>query len=208
MSEDALTTVNIDGAARGNPGPAAFAFVIAQPGRQPVEEKGCLGHKTNNVAEYTALVKALARAAELGARRLLIKSDSELLVKQMNGEYRVKNEDLQELFQEAKELSRHFDSVRLQHVRRAENGDADRLCNEALDGVEGKKPAPAKTRERPKTASADRRDAIRADAVEALEAAAHAWAQGDARTPRPVDVWEQLWSILEDHGIIRAARGR
>src|SRR5262249_1583064 len=118
MSKDALK-VFIDGAARGNPGPAAFAFVITDDGQLVIEEAGCLGHKTNHVAEYTALVRALEHATKLGARRLLIHSDSELLVKQMNGEYRVKNPDLQVLFDEAKDLCSHFESITIRHVPRA-----------------------------------------------------------------------------------------
>src|SRR5207245_2905255 len=96
--------IHIDGAARGNPGPAAFALVMEGPGLAPVEENGCLGKATNNVAEYTALVRALERAAAIHARRVVIYSDSELLVKQMNGEYRVRHPDLQSLFSEAKQL--------------------------------------------------------------------------------------------------------
>src|SRR5207253_10930089 len=90
MAEPGLLTINIDGAARGNPGPAAYAYVIARDGQPVLEEAGCLGTATNNVAEYTALVKALERAVELGGKRVLIRSDSELLVKQMSGESRVK----------------------------------------------------------------------------------------------------------------------
>src|SRR5258708_656989 len=113
--------IHIDGAARGNPGPAAFSFVIAPHGQPAVEESGVLGDKTNNVAEYTALLNALEKAAALSLDRLQIHSDSELLVKQMNGEYRVKNPDLRELYDRAKELIRQFKSVRIQHVRREEN---------------------------------------------------------------------------------------
>src|SRR5947209_11368241 len=97
MSKGAVLTINIDGGARGNPGPAAFAYVITQDGHLLTEEAGCLGTATNNLAEYTALVRALERAAELGGEHLLIRSDSELLVKQMNGQYRVKNPQLKVL---------------------------------------------------------------------------------------------------------------
>ena len=98
---DQVAVIHIDGASRGNPGDAAYAVVINAPGREPVEEFGALGKETNNVAEYTALVRALERAKTLGLTRLHIKSDSELLVKQINGEYLVKNEDLKWLFDEA-----------------------------------------------------------------------------------------------------------
>src|SRR5437660_489043 len=112
MSHDAVE-IYIDGAARGNPGPAAFAYVIRGGGRLLAREAGCLGRATNNIAEYTALLRALERAAELGARRLLVHSDSELLVKQMNGLYRVKNPDLRVLHDQAKDLSQKFDTVTL-----------------------------------------------------------------------------------------------
>jgi ribonuclease HI len=127
-------TIHTDGAARGNPGPAAFAFVITRDGEPDIEEHGCLGNTTNNVAEYTALVRALARAVEVGAERAVVYSDSELMVKQMNGEYRVKNADLKDLYLQAKGLTSRFASVTIRHVRREQNGRADQLCNRALDG--------------------------------------------------------------------------
>src|SRR5690348_13270805 len=92
MTEESLLTIYTDGASRGNPGPAAFAFTISGDGLKTIEECGVLGQMTNNQAEYTALVNALRRASQLGMRRrLAIRSDSELLVKQMRGEYRVKD---------------------------------------------------------------------------------------------------------------------
>ena len=142
MSDEAWT-IHIDGAAHGNPGPAAFAFVIARPGEPALEEAECLGATTNNIAEYTALVRALKRAAELGGRQLTIFSDSELLVKQMNGEYRVKNEDLKVLHTQARELLPRFQRVTLQHVRREQNARADALCNRALDGKRAAAKPPA-----------------------------------------------------------------
>src|SRR5262249_34650695 len=122
------------GAARGNPGPAACAFVIVRPGHPPIEHAERLGETTNNVAEYTALVRALARAAELGLKRLAVYSDSELMVKQMNGEYSVKNAALKELYAQPRPLQRHSDLLPFTHVRRAENRRADELCNAVLDG--------------------------------------------------------------------------
>src|SRR6476646_3244951 len=138
-----LPTMHIDGAARGNPGPAAYAVVIARPGLPPVEEAATLGSATNNVAEYTALVRGLELAAELGVKRVAVFSDSELLVKQMNGEYRVKHPDLLPLYEDAKELLKEFDAVTIAHVRREQNKRADALGNLALDGKLGKgSPAP------------------------------------------------------------------
>src|SRR5581483_8105459 len=129
---DDIATIHTDGAARGNPGPAACAYVIERPGHPTVEHAERLGTATNNVAEYTALVRALERAVELGLRRLAVFSDSELMVKQFNGEYSVKNPDLRELYDEARALARRFDGVTLSHVRRADNRRADQLCNAVL----------------------------------------------------------------------------
>ena len=100
MSDD-TAVIHIDGASRGNPGDAAYAVVIHVPGQSPVEESGVLGKETNNVAEYTALIKALEKAKHLGLRRLHIHSDSELMVKQVRGEYKIKNADLKWLADEA-----------------------------------------------------------------------------------------------------------
>ena len=134
MNAADVLTIHTDGAARGNPGPAAFAYVIARDGAPPIEENGCLGRMTNNQAEYTALVRALEHALRVGAEhRVLVKSDSELMVKQMRGEYRVKNEALRGLFLEASRLVRQLGSVEFRHVKRAHNELADRLVNEALD---------------------------------------------------------------------------
>lgn len=127
-------TIHIDGGSRGNPGPASYAVVLERPGLPVHEECDTLGQTTNNIAEYSALVRALEIAQELSLKSLTIYSDSELLVKQMRGEYKVKNEDLKELFDEAKILCRHFEQVNLIHVRRDKNKRADQLCNLALDG--------------------------------------------------------------------------
>lgn len=135
MADTPVLTIYTDGASRGNPGAAAFAYVIRGDGVPLVEEAGCLGTMTNNQAEYTALVRALEHAARLGAgHRLLVHSDSELMVKQMNGQYKVKNADLLDLYEQAKELAGQFEGVQLIHVRREQNKRADALCNEALDG--------------------------------------------------------------------------
>ncbi len=136
MSHSPTLHIHTDGASRGNPGAAAYAYVIAADDAESIEEAGCLGNLTNNQAEYIALVKALEHALELGPQhRLLVHSDSELLVKQMKGEYRVKNEELRGLFQQAQELAKQFTGgVTIRHVRREQNSRADALCNEALDG--------------------------------------------------------------------------
>src|SRR5688572_2210282 len=141
MSETA--TMHIDGASRGNPGKAAYAVVLARPGLPVVEEADTIGTASNNVAEYTALVEGLSLAAELGVKSLQVFSDSELMVKQMNGEYKVKNEDLKSLYEAACKLRRGFDKVTLTHVRREQNKRADQIGNEALDGRPRKRGEPA-----------------------------------------------------------------
>ena len=126
--------LSTDGGARGNPGPAAFGYVLESDDGHVLAAHGeAIGRATNNVAEYRGLVAGLAKAAELGVNELDVVSDSELLVKQMRGEYRVKNPALRVLWEEANELERRFAKVRYTAVRRAHNDLADRLVNEALD---------------------------------------------------------------------------
>jgi ribonuclease HI len=126
-----------DGGARGNPGPAAAAYVLeADDGHVLAAHGEAIGVATNNVAEYRALVAGLAKAVEVGVDELEVVSDSELLVKQMNGEYRVKSPPLVELSLEAAHLARRLGRVRYRAVRRIENELADRLVNEALDAAE------------------------------------------------------------------------
>ena len=124
---------HIDGGARGNPGPAAYGVHIELDEGTVVELKEALGIATNNVAEYRGLIAALAWAAAHGVRRLQVRSDSLLLVKQMQGEYRVKHPGLQPLSAEARRLVQQIGDVRFEHVRRELNKDADRLANEAMD---------------------------------------------------------------------------
>jgi ribonuclease HI len=126
-----------DGGARGNPGPAAAAYVLETEDGTVLDARGeTIGVATNNVAEYRALVSGLAKALELGVDELEVVSDSELLVKQMNGEYRVKNAALIDLSLEAARLGRQIGRVRYRAVRRTENELADALVNEALDAAE------------------------------------------------------------------------
>lgn len=200
-------TMHIDGGARGNPGPAAYAVVIARPGQPPVEEADTIGTATNNVAEYTALVRGLELAAELGLKQLAVFSDSELLVKQMNGEYRVKHPDLLPLYEEANHLRRQVGNVTLTHVRRALNARADALCNEALDGKRnagGPVAAPVAAPAAPVSSTAGvSADTVRADAIECLTAAANAWATRGVSAVPVAAVWDQLWSILDDAGVLK-----
>jgi ribonuclease HI len=123
-----------DGGSRGNPGPAAYAFVLEAEDGTVLEARGePIGVATNNVAEYAALVAGLERAVEAGIDELEVVSDSELLVKQMRGEYRVKNQALQELFLDASRFARKIHRVKYTAVRREHNELADSLVNEALD---------------------------------------------------------------------------
>jgi probable phosphoglycerate mutase len=123
-----------DGGARGNPGPAAYGYVLeAEDGSVLAAEGEAIGVATNNVAEYRGLVAGLARAVELAVPEVEVRSDSELLVKQMNGIYRVKNDALRALSLEAGRLARQVGKVSYVHVIREQNELADRLVNEALD---------------------------------------------------------------------------
>jgi ribonuclease HI len=125
-----------DGGARGNPGPAAAAYVLeAEDGTVLAAHGERIGTATNNVAEYRALLAGLEKAAEVGVDDLEVVSDSELLVKQMLGEYRVKNQALRELSLEAAALARRIGRVRYTAVRRTQNELADQLVNEALDAA-------------------------------------------------------------------------
>jgi ribonuclease HI len=123
-----------DGGARGNPGPAAYGYVLeADDGTLLAAHGERIGIATNNVAEYSALIAGLEKALELAVPEVEVISDSELLVKQMNGEYRVKNEALRELSARASQLARQIGDVSYRAVRREHNELADRLVNEALD---------------------------------------------------------------------------
>jgi probable phosphoglycerate mutase len=124
---------HIDGGARGNPGPAGYGVRIERDDGTVVELKEALGITTNNVAEYRGLIAALAWAAAHGIRRLQVRSDSELLIRQMRGEYRVKHPGLRPLSAEARRLVQQIGDVRFEHVRRELNTEADRLANEAMD---------------------------------------------------------------------------
>jgi ribonuclease HI len=128
-------TVNVDGGARGNPGPAAIGVIVRDGGGEVLQERGeRIGEATNNVAEYRALLLGLEIARELGATDLELIGDSELVVRQVEGRYKVKNAGMKELHDQVKRALRDFDSWSIRHVRRAENADADRLVNQALDG--------------------------------------------------------------------------
>lgn len=124
----------VDGGSRGNPGPAGYGARIEDADGELIEELwGSLGRATNNVAEYEGLIAALTFCATHGHRRVTVRSDSQLLVRQMRGEYRVRNEGLRPLFQSATALVRRIGSVEFEHVPREQNTEADRLANMAMD---------------------------------------------------------------------------
>jgi len=127
-------TAHIDGGARGNPGPAGYGVVLEdESGRKIAELSEYLGHQTNNFAEYQGLIAALEYAVEDSRKALKVISDSELLVQQIKGIYKVKNPTLKDLHARAKELIAKLDWFSIGHVLRGHNEDADRLANEAMD---------------------------------------------------------------------------
>lgn len=126
--------LHIDGASRSNPGEAGFGVYVTTPeGKELAELYGYLGPASNNVAEYQALIHALRYALAQGARRVSVFSDSELVVRQISGAYRVKHPAMIPLHREARDLIRRFEECRVSHVRREDNREADRLANRALD---------------------------------------------------------------------------
>lgn len=130
--------LHTDGAARGNPGPAGIGIVLVRPDGEVADELArFIGHATNNVAEYTALITGLERALQFGVFDLDVYSDSELLVRQLNGEYRVKNAGLKPLYERVRQLAGQFRRVRYFHVPREQNRRADELANEGIDRALG-----------------------------------------------------------------------
>lgn len=136
--------VYTDGGARGNPGPAAIGAAVVDPSTDPPETlvsvSEAIGEATNNVAEYRAVIAGLEAALELGAREVELRADSELVIRQLEGRYKVKTESLRPYHQEAQTLLTRFDRARLTHVPRADNAQADALVNQALDEALGPGP--------------------------------------------------------------------
>ena len=135
---------NIDGGSRGNPGPASYGVVIRDPrGEIAARLKKYIGRTTNNVAEYYGLIAALDYVQSNSIKALRVESDSELLVKQMQGQYKVKSADLKPLYERAKKMSQAIPAFRIDHVYREQNREADLLANEAMDEASGRPPAVA-----------------------------------------------------------------
>jgi ribonuclease H / adenosylcobalamin/alpha-ribazole phosphatase len=130
-------TLHADGGARGNPGPAAIGVVLRDSsGADMAEIARVIGESTNNVAEYTAVIEGLKLALERGVTDIVVNLDSKLVVHQLRGEWKIKNEALRGLAVEARRLLNRFKSAKLEHVPRADNADADKLVNQALDAAE------------------------------------------------------------------------
>ena len=135
-ARDSEAVLWTDGAARGNPGPAGIGAILkSQTGEVLYSGSEFLGHTTNNVAEYKAVLLGLAGALAQGIKRVEVRADSELLIKQLKGEYRVKSAGLKPLYDEARRLIARFSSVKLTHIRRELNAEADRLANQGIDHV-------------------------------------------------------------------------
>jgi len=195
-------TIFTDGGSRGNPGPAAYAYVIKRPGQPDIEGKAYLGKTTNNIAEYTGLVKALEHAKQIGGKKLIVNSDSELMVKQLNGQYKVKNEGLRPLYQQAIELRKCFDAVTIKHIYRDQNSHADALCNEAMDRPDEH----ASDRVVPQPVRSAKSDSVKSvegltphmQALAVLKKSAERWSQkGDANDPAPASVLNEIVEILQ-----------
>jgi|WetSurMetagenome_2_1015567.scaffolds.fasta_scaffold263584_1 ribonuclease HI len=133
----ARAILHTDGASRGNPGPSAIAAVMYLPtGEELASVAKKIGRATNNVAEYRAVVEGMKLARSLGVGELVVRMDSELVMKQLTGAYRIRSADLEPLAREVAAEARHFAKCSFEHVKRGENREADRLANEALDRVE------------------------------------------------------------------------
>src|SRR5215212_5766674 len=131
---DETLTLEFDGGSRGNPGPAGIGVVVrAQDGTPLVTLGRFIGKCTNNVAEYKALITAMEEARKLGAKKIIIRGDSELIIRQMNGQYKVKHPDMKVLFDEAQNIIRKFQSAKIEHNLRHKNELADKLANLAMD---------------------------------------------------------------------------
>jgi ribonuclease HI len=195
-------SAHIDGGSRGNPGPGAYAFVLKEDSTGAIEERSFfLKHATNNFAEYTALIEVMKFALQLGYTHLKVHSDSELIVKQMNGEYKVRNADMIVFYQNAQELTKKFTALTIEHVRREFNKRADQLCNEEMDRVlepNKTKPKKIKTTKPSRTEEPDllADDSPRGRALLLIQSAAEAWQNGSDVQPLDTQLLDQLTRLL------------
>ena len=136
MPDASEVVLKFDGGARGNPGPAAYGYVICAPDGETLASGGeTIGTATNNVAEYRGLIEGLRRAETFGVRRVTARGDSELVIRQMRGEWRMRSPALRAIQEEARALAERFEAVRFEHVPREQNREADELVNAALDAA-------------------------------------------------------------------------
>ena len=203
-------TVYTDGASRGNPGPAAASFVILHDDVPIVEYAEPIGDKTNNFAEYTAMIRALDCCRRMGIKKLRLHSDSELMVKQMRGEYKVKHADIIPLHGKASDLVDAIGHVEFAYIPRKENAEADRLGNEALDG----KPRPLPPLDGFKVGDGGVRNSDDDGGpvpdtaqIAVLQRAYDAWSSGD-NSPKPADVWMELQKTLVAEARLKSATAR
>ncbi len=203
-------TVFTDGASRGNPGPAAASFVILHDDVPIVEYAEQIGNRTNNYAEYTAMIRALECCRRMGVSKLRLHSDSELMVKQMRGEYKVKHADIIPLHDRASDLVAAIGRVEFVYVPRKENAAADRLGNAALDG----KPRPLPPLEGFKLSDGDGQPAEEDDAlvpdaaqIAVLQRAYESWSEGDNGL-KPADVWAELQKTLVAESRLKSGSAR
>jgi ribonuclease HI len=192
---------NIDGASRGNPGPASYAVVMRDPNGKIILELGKkLGRDTNNVAEYYALLAALDYAATHDIRALRVRSDSELLVRQMQGRYKVKSPDLKPLYERASKVARQLEYFVVEHVRRESNREADALANLALDSGAFGPSASASPASQP-SAAAPRAEAPAARAASRPQGIRARFAKGVFVPAEPLDLPEDTDVLLDIHDI-------
>jgi len=185
---------NIDGASRGNPGPAAYAVVIRDPtGHVVLELAKRLGLETNNVAEYYALLAALDYATNQGINSLRIRSDSELLVRQMQGRYKVKSAELRPLYERASKLARQLSYFAIEHVPREQNRDADALANVALDSGNVSNASGPATKHEPRSA------AVKSERPAAMRRIRARFANGVFKPVDPLDLPDGSEVVLEIH---------
>lgn len=189
----------MDGGSRGNPGPASWAFVLKDDADgEVIERTAFMGQATNNVAEYTALLELLDYATAHQFKKLKVYSDSELMVRQISGVYKVKNADLLPLYEEAKELIEQLQSFEIIHVRRELNKRADELCNKSLDAEEKKLgvAAPEKKAKAKPTASPAQKD-LRERCLPLIEFYAEDWRNGSPVKPFSEMLLKELLNAIE-----------
>ncbi len=197
-----VLVIHTDGASRGNPGAAAYGYVVEQDDVVIIEEGDCLGKMTNNEAEYSALIRALEHVTALGTNfSLQIRSDSELMVKQINKQYRVKNEKLKPLYEQVCELLERFVQFDVSHVRRAENKRADELCNEALDGKRTAEFQPDVGEETVMDDEPPPTRTLEEQMIARLQQAKLEWTNLGKNADSAEKVWADLEQILSEHGV-------